>query len=162
MFSNEIRQALELITGARLRSVYIVWTDLFIVLERMKRRRVMRKALAEMGFFGEVPKMSDLSQDTDVEIDNTIHRSFYLTISDSHIYVVDIKMGGLIETISLYDIIEVVILLSLQNTPATMNPMDQDTLFSIAFHGTEDDPADQGHALLKCFRRRELMAKGLA
>ena len=79
----------------------------------------MRKALAEMGFFGEVPKMSDLSQDTDVEIDNTIHRSFYLTISDSHIYVVDIKMGGLIETISLYDIIEVVILLSLQNTPAT-------------------------------------------
>ena len=76
MFSNEIRQALELITGARLRSVYIVWTDLFIVLERMKRRRVMRKALAEMGFFGEVPKMSDLSQDTDVEIDNTIHRSF--------------------------------------------------------------------------------------
>ena len=148
---SELLQALQLITGARLRSVYIVWSDLFIVLERMKRKRELRKRISDASMFGELPNMSDLSDANDQDIDDTIKRGFYFTLSDNHIFLVDIEMSGLMESISLYDIIEIVILLD----SSTVN---DETLFSIAFHGLEDDEKDRGHSLFKCFRRKQLLS----
>ena len=140
MQSPEILEALHEITGCKIRSVYIVWSDLFIVLERMKRKRAYN---LPTGFFGSVPTIESLSTPQDAMIDDTVTRSFYMAISTNAIILVDIKMSGLIETLRFNQMTDIVVLHD------SIDP----SLFSICF-GVENDP---GHALFKCFRRKELL-----
>mgnify|MGYP006087427765 CR=1 FL=1 len=136
--SAEILQALHEITGCKIRSVYIVWSDLFVVVERMRRQSEFAK---QVGFFGG-PSIESLSKESDGMIDDTITRSFYMAISTTAIILVDIKMSGLVETLSFHQMTDIVVL----------HGSVDSTLFSICF---EDD--NKGHALFKCFRRRELL-----
>ena len=155
--NNEILAALEEITGEKLRSVFIVWSDLFVVVERMRRLHEIQK---QIGFWGNRPDISTFATPEDNMIDSTMKRSFYMAISDRSIVLVDIKMSGLIEHLFFHQIIDIVVLHQSINT----------NLFSIIFNGTSESNSNsvsdsenknlmgqQGHALFQCYRREELL-----